>query len=340
MTIKDIARLAGVGVTTVSRALNGHPDISDETREKIQRIIKEYNYTPNQNARTLKQSAGKSILLMVKGIRSMFLSAISEGIQQNADEAGIAVSVHYLDEQADEVSVAIKLCRELKPVGIIFLGGEISNFERSFSQIKIPCVLSTASAKNLPFENLSSVSIDDFASGRKAAELLCDMGHRNVGIIRGSDEISNPSGLRLAGVKEGFRKHGIIISESQVEFSSYAISSAYEATMALCGKFPELTAVFAMADIMAIGVIRALLDMGKRVPTDVSVMGFDGIELADYFSPRITTLLQPTQKIASLSMRLLTGMIHDTIRANHIQLTPTFKPGESAAHLRRNSMAE
>ena len=169
MTIKDIARLAGCGVSTVSRALNGSSEISDATRARINEVIQKYNYTPNGNARRMRQTAPNSVLLIVNGSSNLFFSPLIEQIQTAAESAGLQLVVNYIDEQEDEVQTAAQLCVEQKPAGIIFLGGDIRNFRRSFAGISVPCVLSTASAKELGFANLSSVSVDDVDGGRMAA---------------------------------------------------------------------------------------------------------------------------------------------------------------------------
>lgn len=207
MTIKDIARLAGCGVSTVSRALNGSSEISDATRARINEVIQKYNYTPNGNARRMRQTAPNSVLLIVNGSSNLFFSPLIEQIQTAAESAGLQLVVNYIDEQEDEVQTAAQLCVEQKPAGIIFLGGDIRNFRRSFAGISVPCVLSTASAKELGFANLSSVSVDDVDGGRMAAEELLRLGHRSIGIL-GGDLDSGPSGLRYSGFARTCAEHG------------------------------------------------------------------------------------------------------------------------------------
>lgn len=199
MTIKDIARLAGCGVSTVSRALNGSNEISEQTKERINEVIRKYNYTPNGNARRMRRSAEKTILLIVNGSSNLFFSPLIEQIQIAASSAGFQIAVNHIDEQEDEVQFASRLCTELRPAGVIFLGGDMRNFKRSFARIKLPCILSTANAEELGFENLSSVSVDDYDGGRAAAEQLFDRGHKKVGILGGDLSSYGPSGLRYGG---------------------------------------------------------------------------------------------------------------------------------------------
>ena len=318
MTIKDIARLAGCGVSTVSRALNGSNEISEQTKERINEVIRKYNYTPNGNARRMRRSAEKTILLIVNGSSNLFFSPLIEQIQIAASSAGFQIAVNHIDEQEDEVQFASRLCTELRPAGVIFLGGDMRNFKRSFARIKLPCILSTANAEELGFENLSSVSVDDYDGGRAAAEQLFDRGHKKVGILGG-------------GFCSVCSERGADIPDS--ELCAYTFSSAYEAAVALYHKCKDMTAVFAMSDIIAVGAVRAFLDMGKRVPEDISVLGFDGIELSEYSNPRIATLAQPIHQISSLSVRMLVNMIEDGAEASHVTLRAQFRSGGSMGRI-------
>ena len=332
MTIKDIARLAGCGVSTVSRALNGSSEISEKTLARINEVIKEYNYTPNGNARRMRQNTAKSVLLIVNGSSNLFFSPLIEQIQTAAESSGLQLIVNYIDELENEVLIAERLCREQKPVGIIFLGGDIRNFDKSFSAITVPCVLSTASAKELGFANLSSVSIDDFAGGNEAAERLFELGHSKIGILGGDFNSYGPSGLRYSGMKSAFDKRGL--AEPPSEQCSYTFGSAYEAAIALYHKYKGMTAVLAMSDIIAVGAIRAFLDLGQNVPRDISVIGFDGIELSEFTNPRIATFAQPLHQISNLSVRMLENMIDNDAEAAHVTLKAQYKIGDSVSELK------
>ncbi|MEI3015079.1 MAG: LacI family DNA-binding transcriptional regulator [Ruthenibacterium lactatiformans] len=168
MTIKDIARESGYAVSTVSRALNDHPDVSREAKEKIKAIVAAHKFVPNSNARQLKVQQNRSIIIVVKGAFNMFFAAILERMQSLISCSGYSAEVHYLDEDADEVLVGEQLQRERKPLGFIFLGGNTCSFEARFSAIAVPSVLATTLADHLNFGNLSSVGIDDTAAGRRA----------------------------------------------------------------------------------------------------------------------------------------------------------------------------
>lgn len=323
MTIKDIARLSGYGVSTVSRALNGHPDINEETKEKIKSIVKQYKFVPNSNARQLKQTASKNILIMVKGSFNLFFSAILEYIQASTDKEGYNYIVHYLDEEDNELKFAERFCREQKPLGIIFLGGNKQLFEKYYSLISVPSVLCTTNGNFIKSENLSSVSVDDTDGGMLAVDYLFDCGHTEIGVLCGNFNTSYASELRFLGCKNSFEKHGKVFDDSVHETCAFSLTSAYEAAITLLEKNKNITAIFAMSDIMAIGAIRAIIDMGKKVPEDISVIGFDGTEMANYYNPKITTIKQPATKIAAISVRLLLNMLDGKGKPSHVFLKGT-----------------
>lgn len=330
MTIKDIARLAGCGVSTVSRALNGSNEISEQTKERINEVIRQYNYTPNGNARRMRRSAEKTILLIVNGSSNLFFSPLIEQIQIAASSAGFQIAVNHIDEQEDEVQFASRLCTELRPAGVIFLGGDMRNFKRSFARIKLPCILSTANAEELGFETFPpSVLTTMKAAGRR--QNSC-----STVVTKSRDTRRRPQLLRSFGI--ALRRFCSVCSERGAdipdsELCAYTFSSAYEAAVALYHKCKDMTAVFAMSDIIAVGAVRAFLDMGKRVPEDISVLGFDGIELSEYSNPRIATLAQPIHQISSLSVRMLVNMIEDGAEASHVTLRAQFRSGGSMGRI-------
>ena len=164
MTIKDIARESGYAVGTVSRALNNAPGVSAETRQKILEIVNRHNYEPNANAKHLKQQTNDGIALIVKGTQNMLFAGILEPLQQIIEESGYVATVYYIDEEANEVAQARRICTERKPHGILFLGSNPEYFTPELEALGIPCLLLTNSAASLRIRNLSSVSVDDMAA--------------------------------------------------------------------------------------------------------------------------------------------------------------------------------
>lgn len=334
MTIKDIARLSECGVATVSRVLNNHPDVSEETRRRVLEVVAAQGFQPNSNAKHLKQQAGTSVAVIVKGAQNMLFADLVERIQVLLRDVGRDANVYYLDEDADEVSYALQLCRERKPLGIMFLGGDLELFQEEFRPITVPCLLLTNSAQTLNFENLSSITTDDGAAARQVIRYLAERGHRHIGILGGNWACAQISYRRLQGCQQACQELGLPFDAGrQCEPCRYSMPEACAATRRLVERCPELTAIFAVSDVMAVGVIRALRDMGRRVPEEVSVVGYDGITLSDYLVPRLTTVRQNTQHMAERGVDVLLRNIERPSRPFHEVVPFQLIGGESVARL-------
>lgn len=318
MTIKDLAAKTGYAVGTVSRALNNHPNVSEKARTAILQAAREMDFELNVNAKQLKQTHSNTILVVVKGIGNELFGEMVESIQHLIAQTRYQLVVDYMDEDANEVARAVQLCREKKPLGILFLGGVNENFSRDFAAIDIPCVVVTNDASALAFENLSSVTTDDREAGRSAIEMLISMGHRKIAVIGGDREVSDTSRLRFEGCVKAFTDHGIPFDpDRDYQGVRYSYQDGYLATKALLASAREFTALFASADVMAIGAIRALAECGKRVPEDVSVIGMDGLPIGDYLVPQLTTVGQSVSAMARRSVEILLRAMEDGEKAQH-----------------------
>ena len=331
MTIKDIARMSGVGVTTVSRVLNAHPDVSEETRRKVLAVVAEQGFQPNTNARHLKQQSSASIAIIVKGTMNMLFADLVERCQQLLQDAGRDAAVYYLDEDANEVGYAVQLCRERKPLGVMFLGGDLEFFQAAFAQVTVPCVLLTNSAKGLDFPNLSSLTTDDEEAAYQAVRYLAGRGHRNIGLLGGNWSCTQISYRRVQGCQRAFDELGLPFDARRCEPCRYSFADAYDTTKRLLERCPELTALFCVSDVMAIGAIRAIGDLGRRVPEDISVVGYDGIPLAQFSLPRLTTVRQDTQQLARQGVDVLLRSLQRPRPPVHGVVPFQLIPGESVA---------
>ncbi len=318
MTIKDLAAQTGYSVGTVSRVLNDQPHVSELAREIILKAAAESGFQLNANAKQLKQQHSTSILVICKGTANELFDTLLVAIQARIAETNYPLIVDYIDESDNEVHRAVRLCQEKKPLGILFLGGNQSNFQEDFHAITVPCVLVTNSAEALPFSNLSSVASDDTLAAYMAIERLVALGHRKIAVIGGNRSYSDTTMLRYQGCVNAFEAHGIAFAEERdYETARFTYGDSYRAAKALLGRNPEFTALFAMSDVMAIGAIRALNDAGKRVPEDVSVMGFDGLPIGEYMVPRLSTISQSVEDLAQQSLELLQNTIEDGSAARH-----------------------
>ena len=317
MTIKDLAAQTGYSVGTISRVLNNQPHVSEQARQTILKAAEESGFQLNENARQLKQQQSNSLLVICKGNYNELFDALLIAIQSKVADTKYTLIVDYIDESENEVRRALRLCREKKPQGILFLGGNQEHFQESFHKIQVPCVLVTSSAAELPFENLSSVTSDDTLAASMAIDGLLELGHRNVVVIGGHRDYSGITRLRHKGCMDAFRAHGIPFGEEQYETARFTFEEGYRAAMALLQRHPGFTALFAMSDVMALGAIRALADAGKRVPDDVSVIGFDGLQIGEYTLPRLSTVAQSVDQLAERSMCLLLQSIEEEKEAKH-----------------------
>ena len=330
MTIKDLAAMTGYSVGTVSRVLNNHPNVSDAARETILRSVEECGFQLNTNAKQLKQQHSNSILVVVKGTFNELFGELIEVIQSQIARTQYVLHVDYMDEDANEVLRAVQLCREKKPLGILFLGGNRHHFMADFAKIDLPCVLVTNNAESLGFDNLSSVSTDDRAAARCAMETLLELGHRNFAIIGGDRRVSDISRLRFEGSVTPLVEQGIPFDpEKDYRGVRFSYQDGYRATEQLLRSGRRFTAIFAVADVMAIGAIRALRDHGLRVPEDVSVMGVDGLPLGNYLVPQLSTIGQSAHQMATRSVQILLDAIEQDAPARHEIIPYTLYKRES-----------
>jgi len=298
-TIKDIARLSGYSIGTVSRVMNNHPDVSARTREKILRIIKEQNFQPNSNAKHLKQQSSTSVAIFIKGYGNMLFADLLEQVQAILRDSGEDASVIYLDEDTNEVSAALRVEEERRPKGMIFLGGDLRHFREGFSGISTPAVLLTNTAAELGFDRLSSFTTDDSEGAAAAVRALIRAGHRRIGILGGDPPNSQISLKRVEGSVRELARSGISFDrERQFEGCRFSMEDGYAGAVRLLKRCPDLTAVFAIGDTIALGAMRAARDLGRRVPEEISFAGFDGIESVKYSIPRLATVHQDTAELA------------------------------------------
>ncbi len=329
ITIKDIAKETGFAISTVSRALNNRPDVSEETKRKVQAVVEAHGFVPNANAKQLKQHAANAICILVKGRANQLFSTLVEQMQNLVEKAGYSAVLHFMDEDENEVEVAKQFVLEKKPQAFAFLGGNLESFRQGFASVRIPSILVTNPADTVSFRNLSSVSSDDIAGGAMAIRYLLEHQHRNIGILGGNLASSYTSFQRMEGCKKSFAEAGLSFSmETQFQKCRFSYDSAYRNVKALYEKFPAMTALFAMSDVMAIGAIRAFLDMGLRVPQDISVIGYDGIELASFYNPKITTVHQDQTQLAEKSVELIVTCIRQGKKARHVTIPCKLQIGE------------
>lgn len=321
MNIRDIARLAGVGVSTVSRVINEHPDAKDETREKILKIIKESNYIPNNSARILKKNNTNNIGVLVKGVFNPFFAEMINIIGNRINEAGYTMILQQNDYATeDDVDNLIAFVKEKRLQGIICLGGNFLNInDESFQFLDIPVVLTSVNTLSKESKSkFSSIGIDNVLAAKASIQYLIDKGHRNIGILLGEKNDVGISGLRLEGYKKALEENNIPYSEENVFIGDYDYSGAYRVTKEIINNRKDITAIFSISDIMAVGAAKSVIDQGLQVGEDISIMGFDGMDISKYYNPGITTVKQPKKNMANNSIDLLLALLAKKEEHKHI----------------------
>ena len=312
MTIKDIAKQCCVSVSTVSRVLNDKPDVSDDVRRKVQAAIEACNYIPNDSARILVRTKSEAIGLVVRGVSNPFYTDIIQAIEQTVTDAGFSLVMQQIPSCADEVQRAAVMEREKRLQGIIFLGGRFDYTPEDLAMLNVPFVCCSYSNQygTLRTGEYSAVSIADEATAQQAVEHLYDHGHRRIAALICRPDDQSISQLRYQGYCKALESHGIPLDEELVMCAgSFDIRAAYAAVSERLRQGAEFTALFAIADSMAIGAMRALRDAGRAVPEDCSVIAIDGLELSAYIEPPLTTLCQPMEEMGRRSAQILLGMI-------------------------------
>jgi Transcriptional regulators len=340
ITIKDIAKKCGVGVSTVSRAINNHPDINQETKEKILSMIKEYNYIPNNSARNLKRSESNTIAVLIKGISNPFFNNMLKVLEKEIEKQKYSFLLHRVEEHQDEIDLALLLVKEKRLKGIVFLGGFFSHSVEKLKQINVPFVLSTGGVtEKMDLKYYSSVTVDDYKESYKIVDYLCKIGHQKIAIITAPKEDESIGKLRLSGYVKALEDNHIPIDSNLIRYRKddnleiFSMKYGYEVTKEFLQSGIECTAIYAISDSMAVGTCKAIFDMGKKVPSDYSVVGYDGLDIAYYYEPSITTIRQPVEEMAHETIRILFDIINDDKVKEHKTFDGELIVGQSTRNI-------
>lgn len=339
-TIKDIASICGVSVSTVSRAINDAEGISSTTRRKILATIKKTGYVPDANARNLKISKNKIIAVLIKGITNPFFTPLIKVIEEEISKTDYSFVLTKVEEHLSEVDVATRVVKTLKPEGIIFLGGHFVSDRKELNAIGVPYSMTTIVNKDIINKNSTCVGIDDYKESARMVDYLVSLGHKKIAFIAARSDDLSIGHLRLEGYKKALAKHGIAFDESLVIYppkglNPYSLYHGYESGKKIVKDGLDCTAIFAISDLVAIGAIKALNDMGKSVPEDFSVAGFDGLEINEFLIHPITTIAQPTSKIAYTSVKELFKIINKKEYNEVTSFDADLFIGETTAEIRK-----
>ncbi len=298
VTIKDIAQEAGVSVTTVSRVLNNKPDVSDETKRKINKIIDELGYNPNSMARGLVLQKTFTIGLIIPDISNPFFPEIARGVEDAARKLGYSVLFYNTDNHHEEEKKAIDVLKGKQVDGLI-VSLSIDNssklkelYDNDFPVVQID--------RKVSGTHYTSITIDNTLSSYKATSNLIEMGHRRIAHLAG-DLGTQTAKERLVGYKNALVDHKIEINEDFILYGNYTKDPAHNEIRSLLKRKQRPTAIFAANDLMAVSIYKAIYECGLEIPADISVIGHDNIELSSLVTPALSTMAQPKYKMGQLA---------------------------------------
>lgn len=313
VTIKDVAKKVGVSPTVVSYVINGRLDkASGETIEKINQAIKELNYIPNLSARSLVNNRSRLIGVIIPQTedykqrlhQNPFYSEIISGIEAKAREYGYHIILSCVDKGMSYLDTSVQ--RNLD--GAIIMGIYEESFYEELKLARIPIVLIDSYIQDSFFYR---IRIDDEYGGYIATKYLINCGHKNIALVTGNIKKDGVNEKRFLGYKKALKEARIPFNRDYVFEKSVAYEYGYEIGEYIANSLPDITAAFATSDLMAFGVVKGVLEAGKKVPDDISVIGFDDISISKIFNPSLTTVRQDITAKGENAAEVLIKAIED-----------------------------
>lgn len=303
VTIYDVAREANVSMATVSRVVNGNPNVKPTTRKKVLATIERLGYRPNAVARGLASKKTTTVGAIIPDISSIFFAELARGIEDIATMYKYNIILSNSDQNKDKELQLINTMLEKQVDGIIFMGGNITQEHiQQFSTASVPVVLAATYDGT---EATPSVNIDYEVAAYEAAKNLIDKGNKRLAFINGNEE-ETINQLKYQGYLRALKEASIEPVADYVVNGDYTYESGIKAVEQFMSLAQKPTAVFAASDAIALGAIHGAQDLGYRVPEDLEVFGFDNTKLANMVRPTLSTVVQPMYDIGAVAMRLLT----------------------------------
>lgn len=308
VTIKDVAKKAGVSIASVSRVINDSKPVAPETKEKILKVIEETGYKPNAMARGLKKNESGLIGLITPDMENGTFAELVKGIESVIEKNSMNLIVSNSKGEIERELKELHIFKEQQLDGIIFSGVKFTKKHKEyFDRYKVPTVIVS---QKFPGSGLPYVDINNFEAAYQAVKYLINNNHSKIALIHGPLYDKSAGEERYNGYFEALKEAEIEISDNYIKKGDFTIQSGYQAMEEILNENNKLpTAVFAASDRMAIGVLDCCLDNGISVPEDISIMGFDDIELATVVRPKLTTINVDHSEIGKKAVELLVDKI-------------------------------
>ncbi|PXV86902.1 LacI family transcriptional regulator [Lachnotalea glycerini] len=312
MNINDIAKLAGVSKSTVSRVINNKQEgMSEETRNKISKIIEEVGYIPNSMARSITVSETKIIGVIIPDVENPFFSQIVRGIEDYAVKKGYTVFLCNSDFNRKKEQNYLYSLLEKRVDGIILnTSGELDSvrLRELLYKSKLPIIV--MDRKTNDFMNYPGVFINNEQAAYEGVSYLINKGNKNIVYLGGEKSVYTVQ-ERYKGYLRAMGNAGLGIGKNSISYGKLSIESGYERTCKLLEEKADIDAIFASADVIAIGALKAAREYQIQIPDQIEIMGFDNINLCDIVTPTLSTVGQPIYKIGEKSAKMLIDSIHN-----------------------------
>jgi LacI family repressor for deo operon, udp, cdd, tsx, nupC, and nupG len=308
ISIKDIAKAAGVSHSTVSRALSDSRLVKAETKSRIQDLAREMGYSPDAWARSLVMGQTRTVGVVVTTIADPFIAEVMQGIESTAYEHGYTVILASSNSEPEREMAAVEMLRSKRVDGVIVTSSRVGAlYQQHLERIGVPVVLLNNHSEQSGRYTFS-VTVDNQHGGHLATQHLIELGHRRIAYVNGPEGTSSSEG-RLAGYRQALADAGIIPDSNLIVPGAGRTESGKQAFLALKALAELPTAVFCYNDVTAIGLMCAAREAGLSVPRDLSVVGFDDIPFASYMYPALTTVAQPKFEMGKQAMQMALALM-------------------------------
>lgn len=302
-TIRDVAKLANVSVATVSRVFNDNGYVNEQTRAKVEQAIRQLDYVPNEVARSLFKGKSKMIALFVPDIMNPFFPELARAVEDIANQNGYTFILCNTDNQKEKEMAYLHALRQKSIDGIIIVSNALTN--EQVRKMQMPLI----ALDRKPTPELTSITVNNRTGAKAAVRYLRAAGCQTIAHIRGPENVSSAT-ERLEGYLEEV-KNETWFSDDFIRSGHYTFEDAYQETKELLQQYPHIDGIFAGNDVMGVGTIKAAEDLHIKIPDDLAVIGFDGIELGKTTTPALTTMAQPIYRLGARSAELLIQKIED-----------------------------
>jgi LacI family transcriptional regulator len=307
-TIKDVAKLANVSIATVSRIINNQTGYSEKTKKKVLEAIEELGYEPNAVARGLINKRTHTIGVLFPKLSSTLVTDLLSGIEKATHDAGSSVIVCHTESNGEKTMKYLQLLNEKRIDGIIFTSAPLlEEYYQYIKKMNVPMVLLSTETYAHP---VPYVKVNDRHAAYTATQFLINKGHKKIGMISGNKDDIISGKPRIDGYISALQDHNLPIDEKKIIFNrGFSFHDGMESLKILLKQAPDLTAVFAASDELAIGAISSAYQLGIKVPDELSIIGYDNLSIAEMSVPPLTTVAQPLTEMGEMAANMLFEML-------------------------------